>query len=175
LSVIFLAVQRSTASPSAHRLLVTWLTTAVVDGIFASVLSVVYNSDATRVWKGVAAVLLGPTAMKGGTSTVLIGLVMHLTVALTWSLVFLFLYESSQRLRELARSRFGVLKVASVYGPFIWLVMSLVVIPLLTHRSPTLSGRWLFQLVAHIPFVAMPIVWGISRYSQPAAAQTQTA
>jgi hypothetical protein len=39
------------------------------------------------------------------------------------------------------------------------MVMSLVVIPLLVHRPPALSGRWLFQRFGHIPFVGVPIAW----------------
>jgi hypothetical protein len=38
-----------------------------------------------------------------------------------------------------------VVKVASVYGPFIWMVMSLAVIPLLLHRPPTINVRWWVQ------------------------------
>lgn len=41
--------------------------------------------------------------------------------------------------------------------------MSLVVIPLLVHRPPTFSIRWLIQLIGHIPFVAAPIVYSIAR------------
>jgi hypothetical protein len=36
--------------------------------------------------------------------------------------------------------------------------MSLVVIPLLVHRPPTISYRWWVQFFGHIPFVAIPIV-----------------
>jgi len=53
--------------------------------------------------------------------------------------------------------------VAALYGPVIWLVMSLVVIPLLSRRPPAFNFRWWVQLVGHIPFVAVPIVAVISR------------
>ena len=45
-----------------------------------------------------------------------------------------------------------------MYGPFIWTVMSVVVIPLLVHRPPSINVRWWVQFVGHIPFVALPIV-----------------
>jgi uncharacterized membrane protein YagU involved in acid resistance len=54
-------------------------------------------------------------------------------------------------------SPYGALKVASWYGPFVWLVMSLVVIPLLLRRPPTINFPWLVQLIGHIPFVGLPI------------------
>lgn len=146
------------------RLVFTWLLTAVTDAIFSSVLVIVaYKSTFARLWQGVASVLLGPDAMNGGQRTVVIGLVMHFGVALAWTIVFLLLYENSRRVRDTAHSHLGVLKVASVYGPCIWLVMSIVVIPLLAHRPPRFNFRWVVQLLGHIPFVAIPIVWGISR------------
>jgi uncharacterized membrane protein YagU involved in acid resistance len=55
-------------------------------------------------------------------------------------------------------SRYGIFKVAAVYGPFIWMFMSLVVIPLLLHRPPTFNIRWWVQLIGHFPFVGLPIV-----------------
>jgi hypothetical protein len=140
------------------RILLAGLLTGVTDGLFASAQSFFYNSTPARVFQGVASTLLGPSALEGGARTAAIGVLMHFGVALGWSTVFLILYERWPRLRELVRSRLGPLKVASVYGPFIWLVMSLVVIPLLVHRPPVFRPRWWVQLIGHIFFVGLPIV-----------------
>jgi len=43
------------------------------------------------------------------------------------------------------------------------MIMSLVVIPLLVHRPPTITIRWWVQLVGHVPFVAIPIAAGVRR------------
>lgn len=146
------------------RLARAGILTAVVDFVFSSVLvTAFYHSTFSRLWQGVASVLLGKAAMDGGARTVAIGLLMHVLVAFTWSAVFLFLYDRSAPIRSAVASRYGVLKVASVYGPLIWLVMSLAVIPLLAHRPPSFTFRWVVQLLGHIPFVAVPIVWAISR------------
>ncbi len=146
------------------RLLRAWLLTALIDGLFSSVLSAFfYGSTVARLWQGVAAVLLGPSALQGGSTSVLIGLAMHLTTALAWSTLFLLLYENVPAIRRTVASPNGVLKVASAYGPCIWLAMSLVVIPLLAHRPPAFTIRWLIQLVGHIFFVAVPMVWAIGR------------
>jgi uncharacterized membrane protein YagU involved in acid resistance len=51
----------------------------------------------------------------------------------------------------------------AVYGPAIWLVMSLAVISLLSSRPPAFNFRWWVQFVGHIPFVAVPMVAMISR------------
>src|SRR5215207_5678307 len=147
------------------RLLVrAWLTIAVVDGVFATTLPVVaYGQPLGRVWQGVAAVLFGPSAMQGGTRTILVGLVMHFGVALAWSTLFLVLALLSPRLRHLVAAPVGIVALSALYGPAIWMIMSFVVIPRLTGRPPTINARWWVQLFAHIPFVAIPIVATIGR------------
>ena len=145
-------------------LLRAWVTIAIVDFIFASCLSIfAYGSTFTRLWQGVASALLGPSAIQGGTRTVVVGLLLHLCVAFTWSAVFLTLALNWTRLRHMIATPGGILVVATVYGPAIWCVMSLVVIPLSTGRPPAISVRWWIQLVAHIPFVALPIVTVVGR------------
>jgi hypothetical protein len=145
------------------RLVRAWLLTGVADGLFACTMGAIYSGSITRVWKGVASTLLGPSAMDGGMRTVAIGVLMHFGVALAWSAVFLALYMASGGIRRLVRTRGGVLAAAAVYGPLIWMVMSLVVIPMLTGRPASITTRWWIQLAGHIPFVGLPIVWSISR------------
>jgi hypothetical protein len=142
-----------------QRLLLAGTLTAVSDGLFATVQSVFfYKSTFARLWQGVASVLLGPSAIGAGTRTVVIGLLMHVLVAFTWSAIFIFVVLRWGAVRRVLRSPYGVVKVAAVYGPFIWMAMSLVVIPTLVHRPPNVSLRWLYQLVGHFPFVGLPMV-----------------
>jgi len=137
----------------------TWLTIAIIDFLFASCLSVfAYGSTFARLWQGVASAVLGPSALQGGTRTVLVGVLLHLCVAFTWSAVFLTLAKSLPVIQRVIATPGGILAVAAIYGPLIWLVMSLVVIPLAAGRPPTITVRWWIQLFAHIPFVALPIV-----------------
>lgn len=135
------------------------LLTGVIDGLFSSVLSVAfYNSTVARLFQGVASVLLGSEAFNGGASTVALGILMHFGVAFGWSGIFLFLVLRWSWIQAVLKSRYGIAKIASLYGPFIWIVMSLAVIPALTHRAPTITIRWWIQLIGHIPFVGLPIV-----------------
>ena len=141
-----------------------WALITVVDGIFATVLPVVaYGQPLGQVWKAVASVLLGRGALRGGLTTILFGLVMHATVALMWTTVFLALALHSARLRRIVATRAGIAGVAALYGPVVWIVMSLIVIPRLTGRATVIGDRWWIQLLAHIPFVALPIVATIAR------------
>ena len=144
------------------RLVRSGLLTGVIDGLFSSILSVAaYGSTVARLFQGVASVPLGRAALEGGTTTAALGLLIHFCVAFGWSAVFLFLVRSAW-IRRILETRYGVLKVAALYGPFIWMVMSLVLIPLVARRPPTLNARWWIQFVGHFPFVGLPIVWSIS-------------
>ena len=142
-----------------RTLLRAWVAIAVIDGVFATLLPVVaYGAPLGRVWQGVASTLLGSSAMQGGGRTMLVGLLMHAGVAFAWTAVFVALALASPALRRLVSRPAGMVAVSAVYGPAIWMVMSLLVIPRLTGRAPTIDGRWWVQLFAHIPFVALPIV-----------------
>ena len=143
------------------RILLAGLLTGVTDGLFATVQTLLSGSSVTGLWQGVASVPLGPSMLKGGTQTALIGVLLHFCTAFFWSTVFFFLYNQSARLRGIVQSRFGALKVASIYGPFIGLFMSWVVIPLFLHRPPVIRPRWFVQLIGHIFFVGLPIVGSI--------------
>jgi hypothetical protein len=139
-----------------------WLVTGVVDGLFSSALSVyAYGSTVSRLFQGVAAVVLGPAAFDGGAATVALGVLMHVGVAFGWSAVFLLLVTRWAWIRGVLRSTRGVVTVAALYGPFIWMVMSLAVIPLFTHRPPAITFRWWIQFFGHFPFVGIPIVASI--------------
>jgi hypothetical protein len=146
-----------------RRLIQAGALTAIVDGLFASVSSLFYGSTPTRVFQSVASTVIGPQSFQGGTRTALIGVAMHVAVAFWWSAVFLVLVRRSACIGRTIESPAGRFRVASVYGPSIWLVMSLAVIPLLVHRAPAITGRWWIQLLGHIPFVGLPIVTSIAR------------
>ena len=146
------------------RLVRAGLMTAIIDGLFSSVLSVAaYGSTVSRLFQGVAATLVGGSAFTGGARMTALGVLMHCGVAFGWSAVFVFAVMRSARIRRVLGSRFGAVKVASVYGPAIWLVMSLVVVPVLLHRPPTITFRWWVQFFGHFPFVGLPIVASASR------------
>ena len=145
-------------NPPFSRLARAGVATAIIDGLFSSILTVVfYHSTVTRLFQGVASVLLGPDALAGGTRTAAIGLLMHVGVAFGWSAVFLLLVTRSAWIRRVLASPLGPIKVAAIYGPFVWMVMSLAVVPLLAHRPPAINVRWWVQFLGHAPFVGLPI------------------
>lgn len=160
----------------SSRLVRAWLLTAIIDGLFSSCLSAFfYGSTVARLWQGVASVPFGPSVLQGGTRAVLIGLGLHLTVAFTWSLVFLLLFDFVAVVRIVASTVGGVVAGAILYGPIIWITMSFIVIPHFTHRPPTVNFRWWVQFFGHIPFVALPIVLSVAIGKRPAVERSRLA
>ena len=159
------AVPLSTLRPLVVRaVFVTWLVTAAWDFICASALGIfAYGSTLSRFWQGVATTVLGASALEMGARGVAAGLVLHLAVAFTWSAVFVLAVAGSPTLRRALNRPVSALLVAVIYGPLIWLVMSLAVIPLATGRLPALGFRWWVQIIAHVPFVTIPLVFTARR------------
>jgi len=154
-----------TPRPSFLRVLLpVWLVTAVWDAVCATALTVfAYGGTFTGLWQGVASTVVGPAAVGGGAKMVVAGLALHTLVALTWSTVFVAAVRALPALGRAIRTPGGAFAVACAYGPLIWLVMSLAVIPLATGRPPRIAFRWWVQVFAHVPFVTLPLVFTARR------------
>ena len=148
---------------ASSRLLRAWLLTGVIDGSWAIVLTALYGRSQARLWQGIAATLFGERMFAAGVPAIALGVAMHFGVAFAWSAVFLRLVLKSPWLRGVLASPGGVFGVAAVYGPFVWIVMSAVVIPALTQKPLVITWRWWIQLAGHVVFVGLPIVWAIAR------------
>ena len=132
---------------------------AVADGLFACLVSMgIYGSTFARLWQGVASVPLGTVAIDGGAAYTAAGLALHCSVALSWSTIFLLVYDRWEWLRDVAAGHYGVVKVALVFGPMVWVVMSLLVIPSMTGKPPSITEKWAIQFVGHAVSVGWPIV-----------------
>jgi hypothetical protein len=57
-----------------------------------------------------------------------------------------------------------LLRLFDPWPSSIWIVMSRVVIPLVSQKDPVpITVRWWIQLVGHIAFVGMPMMWALRR------------
>lgn len=150
--------QHAPGRSTTTRLIRAGLVTGLVDGLWACALTLWRHGTILGLWQGVASVPFGKGMIGGGTATALVGIALHFVVAFTWSAVFLLLVLRSPWLRAILASPAGVLAVATVYGPLIWIVMSGIVIPLQTHQPLVITSRWWVQLAGHVLFVGLPIV-----------------
>ncbi len=136
---------------------------ALVDGIWAIVLTMAYGRPPMSVWNGVASAAFGAEMLEAGWKGVAIGLAMHVTTATWWTLVWVTAESNIKPLQKWTSSTAGMLLVAVIYGPIIWICMSGLVIPTMTGRALTVTGRWFIQLAGHAVFVGPPVLFGARR------------
>lgn len=158
------AVNQSVVARDSRGILATWLKCGLAVGVSDFLFACVSNGlmlqrTPVRVFQGVASVPFGRDMLDGGIATAALGLALHFCVALFWSAIYLLVTRSSPGLRRFVQTPQGALTFAAVYGPFIWIVMTFLVIPAFVHRPPTISPIWWVQLVGHIPFVVGPMIW----------------
>jgi hypothetical protein len=142
---------------------------AFIDG------AVTFNLGPVRLLQGVAGALLGPATFEGGLATAALGLVMHFSVAFTWTTIF---YLLSRRFPGLLRHAWIS---GPAYGAVVFLVMYRVTIPLtielkslylttsFNHTWPKL--RW-SQFGVHLVSVGLAIALTVRRFSPAPAAKS---
>ena len=86
------------------------------------------GQDPTVVLRFGASGAFGPTAMSGGWSMALAGLVFHFLIAFTWTTFFFLIFP---KLPKGSWIFYGLL-----YGVFVWLVMNLIVLPYISKITP---------------------------------------
>jgi hypothetical protein len=131
---------------------------------------IAYGFPPARVLKGVASGLLGRAALEGGFATAALGLMMHLTMALTVATIF---YALIQRF-PLPRKLSAVVAVGLFYGAAVFVVNNFGTAPFLSWvRSLYLHTPVVFkppmgwsQLVIHLFCVGLPVALVMHRYSK---------
>lgn len=135
---------------------------ALLDGVFAVVFYVplLHRTTALRLFQGIAASLLGRTAaFDGGIATGVMGVLMHVGVALGWTVVFALAYSRSEGLRRLLATMPGAIVTGMLYGCFIWLTMEYVIVQL-TRTPPghiVWTGIFIAMLAWHAVGIGLPI------------------
>ena len=111
-------------------ILLTGLIAGALDGL-AAVVDVYLSTGRgpTVVFQYIASAVVGAEAFSGGSSMVVLGLVFHLIIATGWTTLYFAAYPRFRFLRA------NKIVAGILYGLFVWLMMSQVVIPL-TQLSP---------------------------------------
>lgn len=145
-----------------QRVLLAGAAVALLDGVFAIVLYVyiVHSTTAGRIFQGIAAGLIGRTAaLNGGGQTVALGLLLHCTVAYSWTTIYYLLLNGLEWLRDATITTRGRLIVGALFGATIWLGMNYIVVPLAGLKIAPLSGwRFWVQLAWHMIALGPPLV-----------------
>jgi len=133
----------------------------VLDGLYVVLVFVLILRRTTveRLFQGIAYAVMGQAAFAGGWWAAFFGLLLHFSVALAWSVVWIFAYERSDLLRRATATPMRAVLVGAAYGIFIWLAMHFLVLPF-THAKPgaLLTFGSILVAVAHLLVVGPPIV-----------------
>ncbi len=115
----------------------------------------------SQVLQSVASGLLGKGAFQGGTKTAILGAFLHFFIAFSWAAIY---YVASRRMTVLVQRPVisGLL-----YGEFVWLVMTFVVLPLSAiHRWPVWNPASIITgPIGHTVLVGLPIALAVRRFS----------
>lgn len=95
-----------------------------IDFLYATVFVVLKGRPWYRPWQAVASAVLGPDSFAGGYPTVVLGVLLHFTVAACIAAVYVIASRRVSVLRE------KTLLCGIAYGVIAFFVMNLVVIPL---------------------------------------------
>jgi hypothetical protein len=142
-------------------LLAAWLVAGTLDITYAIIMwgPVFGKITATQLLQGIASTLAGKSAFGSGIATALLGLAMHYGISLAWTLIYFFLFP---RLPLLAGNKWvsGVL-----YGVFVWTMLSLIIVPLVTGRAYHYSTiPFLKSIAPMVLFFGPAIALIINRY-----------
>jgi len=143
-------------------ILLTALAVAIADGLFPIIVNFnrLHWAAPRRVFQSVAAGVLGRASFDGGTSTALLGLALHCTIALIWTSIYALVLRRFAIVRRLVTTTGGTILVGAVYGAMIWCAMDFIVIPLsrVTFTPVSKPAFWQ-QFIWHIVGVGPVIVW----------------
>ena len=133
----------------------------VLDGLYVLVVFVLILQRTTveRVFQGIAYAVLGQAAFSGGWSSASLGVLLHFSVALAWSVVWVVAYERTDFLLRATATPMRAVLVGAAYGIFVWLAMHFIVLPLTYAKpGPLLNFGSILVGVAHLLVVGPPIV-----------------
>jgi len=152
-----------TISNNASPWLIRYLTAALVAGLAASVIEMVFvlpiqalllGNPPVRIFLFIAAGFLGKAALKGGTEVVVLGTTIHVFVSVVAAAVYVF----AARLWDDVLIRKPVIS-GMAFGAVCYVVMTLLVVPLSAigyRANPSIVNIWL-SIAIHVFAFGLPI------------------
>ncbi len=114
-------------------ILKAWLIAGTLDILSAFIYVYIKNGVFVpiNILKFVASGLFGQAALNGGNDMAIAGLIIHYLIALTFTIIFFWLYPKIKIVQK------NKVVTGIVYGLFVWIVMNLAVLPFtnIPHRT----------------------------------------
>jgi len=113
------------------------------------------------VLQSVASGLLGRASFQGGTKSAALGAFLHFFIAFSWAAIY---YVASRRLTFMVEKP---VMAGLIYGEFVWIIMTFVVLPLSAiHRWPTWNKASIITgPIGHMFLVGLPIALAVRRWA----------
>lgn len=148
-----------------RTILLTGIWVGVIDGLAAVGLTLARSGRSpVIVFQYIASGILGEAAFSAGLAAVLLGVVCHFVIALTWSAIFFLLHPAISTFMK------GTTEKSLLYGILIWTVMNLVVLPLsAVERGPFTTMNILTGTGILIVAAGLPMAYRFDRYYAPKA------
>ena len=148
--------------PSAlHTIGLGGLVVGVLDAIAASVNAAIRGTSPVRVWQYVASSLVGPDSFNQGSTTVLVGLLIHFGIAFGVATGFYLLV----RLVPVV-IRYAVI-VGMLYGVAVYFAMSYLIVPMTLVKQGAFNWYGLISgLIIHVLFVGLPVALIARRFAK---------
>lgn len=117
------------------------------------------GKNPVNVLKYVASAVFGKSALSGGTTIALAGLLIHFVIAFTWTIIFFLLYP---RISSFLKNS---IVTGLLYGIFVWLVMNLVIVPMgSSPKAPFKLSSAIINMVILIYAIGLPIAIIVANY-----------
>lgn len=111
----------------------------------------------TRIFQSVARGLLGPASFRGGAATAALGLFLHYFIAVSMSVFYYFIARMWLLLHK------SPLWCGAIYGLFLYLIMTYVVVPLSAAGGASASSQdklWIvLSILVHMFLIGVPIAY----------------
>ena len=141
-------------------ILSTGLLVGLLDGL-AAILQYTINGGTkpASIFKYIASAVFGKEAFTGGTPMILLGVFFHLLIALLFTALFYLLFPRIPLMQQ------NPLLAGILYGIFVWLVMSQVVIPLSALTPPKFDiKKSLIAALILVVCIGIPVSYLANKY-----------
>ncbi len=105
-------------------ILTAGLLAGIMDGSAAMIQTAIAGRTMAGLWRYVASGVFGNDAFTGSSAMIVYGILFHLFIAMSWTVIFYFLYPY---LKEWFKNP---VVLAIIYGLVVWAIMNLVVLKL---------------------------------------------
>lgn len=111
------------------------------------------------IFKYISSGVLGTDAFTGGTGIVLMGLLLHYIIAVSFAVLFCILYYNVKLLSN------HKIFTGIAYGIFIWAIMNLIIVPFSrTPKSPFDTSHALKEMLILIFMIGLPLSFFTGRF-----------